>query len=675
MALTLRLVKGSELTYAELDGNFTYLSSSFLSTASFNSFTANASITGSLNGTATNALTASYVDLAVQSTTASYALTASYVNLAVQSTTASYALTASYIDTANITANNITVANNIAIGTSGTINGQNILTSADTSQFVTSVNGIVPTAGNVSVSLTAVLTGTSASLVASSSGALTGSLPNGVLWVVSGDATPANNGDAYIFQSGSVGQWLTVAPFDTAIGDTRYVLQYGDGAVTGSFIISGSGITVNLKGNTTISGSLKFNSGHGLYDTANNLISVDPNDRMLFDVYGNAAVNWDNYRLTDSSGVRSIDWENRVLIDNNSNDAIDWNNREYYYLDGATAISLGIQDVIKAIGSTQITGSVSQYSSIAVGVYSHAEGFGTTSVGQGSHTEGIGTTAVGLYSHAEGQTSRAIGLGAHAEGNSTTAIGGRSHSEGTLTTSVGGFSHAEGSGSIALGLGSHAEGAITTTIGNNSHAEGDKTTSFGQYSHAEGITSVAVGIGAHAEGLLSTAVGNYSHAEGYLGKAIGEITHAEGALTTAVGQNSHAEGESTISIGVGSHAEGYYTTAKGTRSHTEGNYTIAGGGWSHVQGTYNLESSNNYEFIIGNGTSNINRSNLVYASGSQVQITGSLAVTGSIATGQGTIVLPGLVLASYADDTAAAAAGIPVGGLYRNGSFIQIRLI
>jgi hypothetical protein len=53
MALTLRLEKGYELTYAELDDNFTYLSSSFLSTSSFNSISSSlytGSYTGSLTG-------------------------------------------------------------------------------------------------------------------------------------------------------------------------------------------------------------------------------------------------------------------------------------------------------------------------------------------------------------------------------------------------------------------------------------------------------------------------------------------------------------------------------------------------------------------------------------------------------------------------------------------------
>jgi hypothetical protein len=633
MALTLRLEKGYELTYAELDGNFTFITSSFLSTASFNDFMANASITGSLNGTASYALTASYVDLANLSSTASYALTASYVDLAVLSSTASYALTASYIDSPNITANNITVINDIVIGNNGTINGQNILTTADASQFVTSVNGIFPTAGNVSVSLTAVLTGTSASLAASSSGAVTGSLANGVLWVVSGDATPANNGDAYIFQSGSVGQWLTVAPFDLAVGDARYVLQYGDGAITGSFVISGSGVTVDLKGDTTISGSLRFEESYGVNDLTNRL-SIDPNVRELYDINGTAVINWENYDLIDPSGVRSIDWEDRQLKDYTNNISLNWDDREYYYPNENTAISLGTQDVIKVIGLMQLTGSMTQ-------------GENTTAIGNYSHAEGTFTSAAGNWSHAEGSANKAIGDWSHAEGGQTTAKGDLSHAEGNNTKAVGIYSHSEGINTLASGAYSHAEGLLTIASGAYSHAEGSGSISLGIYSHAEGIDTDAIGISSHAEGWS----------------------------TTAVGQGSHSEGISTVAIGTYSHAEGDNTTAKGTRSHAEGWYTIAGGAWSHAQGVYNLESSNDFSFIIGNGTDGSNRSNLLYASGSQVQVTGSLAISGSVSTGNGTIILPGLVLASYADDTTAAAAGIPIGGLYRNGSFIQIRLV
>jgi len=49
-----------------------------------------------------------------------------------------------------------------------------------------------------------------------------------------------------------------------------------------------------------------------------------------------------------------------------------------------------------------------------------------------------------------------------------------------------------------------------------------------------------------------------------------------------------------------------------------------------VQGQYNIASSAQSAFIVGNGTSLIARSNLIFASGSLVQITGSLTVTAGI---------------------------------------------
>ena len=97
----------------------------------------------------------------------------------------------------------------------------------------------------------------------------------------------------------------------------------------------------------------------------------------------------------------------------------------------------------------------------------------------------------------------------------------------------------------------------------------------------------------------------------------------------ASGSNAHAEGSLTIATGVASHAEGKSTQALGDFSHTEGHQTIASGSYQHVQGQYNMSSSGQSVFIIGNGTSNANRSNLVFASGSTFQVTGSLLLTGS----------------------------------------------
>jgi hypothetical protein len=277
------------------------------------------------------------------------------------------------------------------------------------------------------------------------------------------------------------------------------------------------------------------------------------------------------------------------------------------------------------------TGSHAEgYLTIASASYSHAEGYGTQTIGLASHAEGIltaaqggashaegnNTTASGDYSHAEGSNTVTLGYSSHAEGQYTTASGSYSHAEGYNTIASGSNSHAEGDSTQAIGIASHAEGGGTNASGIGSHAEGIYTQARGAYSHAEGNNAFAVGTGSHAEGDSTATIGDYSHTEGYGTQASSSYTHAEGWLTSARGIASHAEGSGSIASGIASHAEGYFT--------------IAAGDYQHVQGQYNATSSAQSAFIIGNGTDLNNRSNLVFASGSEFQITGSLKVTAGI---------------------------------------------
>ena len=186
-----------------------------------------------------------------------------------------------------------------------------------------------------------------------------------------------------------------------------------------------------------------------------------------------------------------------------------------------------------------------------IGDISHAEGVSTKALSKGSHAEGKGTVAHGSWSHAEGNNTKA-GYSAHAEGNSTKATGFNSHAEGNNTTSSGFHSHAEGNGTTASGFISHAEGSGTTSSGGSSHAEGNGT--------------------------------------------------------DASDFASHAEGNKTKAIGFASHAEGSATEASGITAHAEGDHTVASGDTSHVQGRYNIPNDN-YADVIGNGSSNTDRSN------------------------------------------------------------------
>lgn len=190
--------------------------------------------------------------------------------------------------------------------------------------------------------------------------------------------------------------------------------------------------------------------------------------------------------------------------------------------------------------------------------------------------------------------------------------GDYSHAEGRETSAVGNYSHAEGDTTVAEGWYSHAEGVDSEANGFGSHAEGEGTRANGSSSHAEGESSYTQGSASHTEGRLTSAIGNYSHSEGGFTKSFGIYSHAEGIGTVAQGSYSHAEGNNTYSHGTYSHTEGNYTSAYGSHSHAEGHGTITNQDYQHVGGEYNVSDVNvtsaYYPYIVGNGSSDANRS-------------------------------------------------------------------
>ena len=515
---------------------------------------------------AANATTSTFASTAGVATTATLAASATTANTAITANTASYvqganvdgtvesSTTSSYLTplnqnveiTGNITASVGANFQTIEIGTSGTINGQNILTTANTSQFVTSVNGILPTAGNVSVSLTAVVTGTSASLVSSGSGAVTGSLSQGLLWVVSNDPTPSNNGDVYIFTTSSgAGQWLSVAPLDTAAGDARYVRQQGDGAITGSFTVSGSGVTIQLLGDTKI---------NEITDTSF-LPSINPGQRKLRDNLGNLVLDYQNKNFYGTADTAS--YVNLVAGPNVTINQVGTSFEISGSAGGGGTPGGGGNSIQYNDGAGGFGGATAfSYNSVNTSVN---HGLSNTAIGSNSFVQGNFNTSnvLAQFSHAEGQNTTTVGYASHTEGYQTVASGSNSHAEGWLTISSGSYSHAEGRSTQARGNNSHAEGQSTTAIGVGSHAEGLNSISTGNYSHAEGNNNNAVGASSHAEGASNTSVGQFSHAEGFFTLSSGSYSHAEGNTTRAAGQYSHAEGYQSYAIGIYSHAEGY----------------------------------------------------------------------------------------------------------------------
>jgi hypothetical protein len=224
-----------------------------------------------------------------------------------------------------------------------------------------------PVTGNISTALTAVETGDSASLIQSSSGAITGSILNGTVWVISGDGDSTKNGDTYIFKSGSAGQWYQISPLDEVAADARYVRLSSTSlqTITSSLLISGSSVT--------FSSSLYWMSGSNAVFPDNTItasVVVLGHDNKLYitGAYGSG----------DGSGVpsgplNSIQYNSASLFSGSANfifDSIDKVNLTgSLILSGSTPLtaiggtsrvtgSFIVSSSTNLIGTTNVTGSL-----------------------------------------------------------------------------------------------------------------------------------------------------------------------------------------------------------------------------------------------------------------------------------------------------------------------------
>jgi len=199
---------------------------------------------------------------------------------------------------------------------------------------------------------------------------------------------------------------------------------------------------------------------------------------------------------------------------------------------------------------------------------------------------------------------------------------------------AGHAAHAEGSGNVASGALSHAEGGgVGGTIQSVPYTpivyrmEGAVGNQHARVPYEWFRSNEANGKSSHAEG-SGTFAGMLSHAEGW-------CTKAAGAGNTSPNYKVNKDGSTTYTLdGMfvlgANHSEGISTYAGGSGSHAQGIGTFADGNGQTVIGTFNeiegYSASSGYPptytdlydpdddfyehaFIIGNGTSNDNRSN------------------------------------------------------------------
>jgi hypothetical protein len=621
-------------------------------------------ITGSLQGTASNALTASYVETA---RTASYFLTSSVTN-------ATFAQSASYFSGSNAIVGNLTVRGTASIEyldvrfesasviySSGsnifgdasndvqTLNGQvNIYNNATISGSLVVLGGITGSLlGTASYALTAshALMADTASYAIVSIQSITSSVTNDIVFQAKNNGTNIPAGTP-VYISSSNGNNIIVERAQALDQTQTFDLKSELAGVTQTAINGGQSGTVVAFGQVSGINLSAYNSGDKIWVSKTigeltNVAPLAPFDRTFVGIVtkntnqGELFVNPSQpihfhdissvsssiynpgdlwvYQASASTGI----WTNKKTLSGSYEITGSLNVPSITgSLLGSSSYALSASDAqysvsashaliandLVNIPSLQAVTTAGNFTSQSISITgSLSQGESNTASGNYSHAEGVVTTAIGSYSHAEGGGNVANGLGAHVEGEYCVTNNKYSHAEGSLTQGNGDYSHAEGKGTITNGTYSHAEGETTVANGQSSHAEGVVTTAIGVASHAEGAGTTTNANYSHAEGEYSITNGKYSHAEGRSSVTTGDYSHVEGYLNASNGAYSHAEGVSSQAIGDYSHAEGSNTTAIGGVSHTEGYYTTAAGSYSHAEGLSTM-ALGEYSHVEGNGT-------------------------------------------------------------------------
>lgn len=154
--------------------------------------------------------------------------------------------------------------------------------------------------------------------------------------------------------------------------------------------------------------------------------------------------------------------------------------------------------------------------------------------------------AIGDYSHAEGYSTKANGNCSHTEGSGTTALGESSHAEGNSSSSLPKTINTSTSNNDIISIWDSAQTKFSLAKGKSSHVEGSDNLALANYSHSEGAYTIASAYYSHAEGLRTKATSSCAHAEGGLTKAEGLYSHSEGHGTIAYSKNQHVQGSYNI---------------------------------------------------------------------------------------------------------------------------------
>jgi len=284
--------------------------------------------------------------------------------------------------------------------------------------------------------------------------------------------------------------------------------------------------------------------------------------------------------------------------------------------------------------------------SVAMGLEVTASGIAAVALGQNNTVAGNNSIALGYYANASADRSLAAGYVAAASGFATTAIGFGANASGNYSTSIGANTYSIGGGSIAMGDNAIARGLDAVSIGAYTKARSDYSFVAGTYNDTTALNRIfEIGNGT-ADNARSNALTIYTNGNTLFyapaslpgtpglppasGAGNRMMWYAERAAFRAgnvtgtnwdkdqTGNYSFAGGSNTQASGNISTAFGNFTFATGDISFTAGNSVFAKAKTAAAFGTYNditdspngtAEASGDRIFQVGNGTSNLARTN------------------------------------------------------------------
>ena len=198
----------------------------------------------------------------------------------------------------------------------------------------------------------------------------------------------------------------------------------------------------------------------------------------------------------------------------------------------------------------------------------------------------------------------AFGNQSYALDNYAVSIGNNNVVSGLNSTAIGAINQVNGDYAFSVGLGNQVTDNYAFSLGRNSSATDIFAMTLGENNTASGQVAMAIGEGNLSSGSFSIAMGRSAESSSVVSVAIGDNVEASGQRATALGHNTQASGNHSTVMGLGTQTTSYASTIIGLYNTSYGGNPSA---WS----------AGDYLFVIGNGTSNANRSNAleVYKSG------------------------------------------------------------